>query len=124
MGRRRNATVREKWRDQRGETLVEVVASVLIMTLSVLLLFSAVMVSVRINRSAKDSDEEFYSALNAAEGQSTPAPTSIVPTGSKVTVKQEQPASAAASVEVEVDFYGGEGALSYQYSPTPPPTGP
>ena len=124
MDRRKDATVSGKWRDERGETLVEVVASVLIMTLSVLLLFSAVMVSVRINKSAKGSDEEFYSALNAAEGQSTPAPTGIVPTGSKVTVKQEQPASAATSVEVEVDFYGGEGALSYQYSPTPPPAGP
>lgn len=112
--------MREKWRDERGETLIEAVASVLIMALSVLLLFSAVTVSVRINRSAKEMDKEFYTALNAAEEQSTEAPDSIVPAGSKITVKQTVPA-AGFSVSAEAGFYGGEGALSYR---CPAPAGP
>lgn len=114
--------MREKWRDERGETLVEAVASVLIMTLAVLLLFSAVMVSVRINKRAKELDREFYTVLNAAEAQSAKiTDDKIVPADSKVTVKQTYPASTGMPVEVEVDFYGGEGALSYSY---PPPEGP
>lgn len=115
--------MREKWRDERGETLIEAAASVLIMALAVLLLFSAVAVSVRINRSAKNLDKEFYTVLNEAEKQSTAVTdSSIVPAGSKVTVKQTSPASApGVPVEVEVNFYGGEGALSYSY---PDPTGP
>lgn len=110
--------MRGKHRDEKGETLVEVVASILIMTLSVLLLFSAGMASVRINKGAKDLDKEFYSAWNAAEGQSTAALDTIVPAGSKVTVAQTS-AGATPPAEVDVTFYGGEGALSYKYLPSP-----
>lgn len=118
MEGRGNAAMTEKWGDERGETLIEVVASVLIMTLAVLLLFSAGMVSVRFNKEARNLDEKFYSALNAAEAQSTIAPDSIVPAGSsKVTVEQTLPVPAEAPVEVDVGFYGGEGVLSYKYSP-------
>lgn len=110
--------MREKWRNERGETLVEVVASVLIMTLSVLLLFSAGVASVHINKRAKNSDKEFYDVWYKAEAQSEKAPIAVVPSSSsKVTVKQTLPAPAGAAVEVPVDFYGGEGALSYRYSP-------
>ena len=108
--------MREKWRDERGETLVEVVAAVLIMTLAVLLLFGAVIVSIRINKSARNLDKDFYTVLNAAEAQSTKiTDNTIVPAGSKVTVKQVSPAPAGTALDAEVDFYGGEGALSYSY---------
>lgn len=109
--------MREKWRDERGETLVEVVAAVLIMTLAILLLFGAVIVSIRINKSARNLDKDFYTVLNAAEAQITKiTDNAIVPAGSKVTVKQVSPAPAGtADLDAEVDFYGGEGALSYSY---------
>ena len=112
--------MRGKWRDERGETLIEVVASVLIMTLAVVLLFGAVMTSVRINKRAKESDEKFYTALNAAERQSAEVTdTAIVPTGSKVKVEQKDTAgnTVGSSGEAAVKFYGGEGVLSYKYSP-------
>ena len=113
--------MREKWRDEGGETLVEVMASVLIMALSVLLLFSAAVASVRINKSAKDMDKEFYDALYKAEARSEKVPESIFPSvSSEVTVKQTSPGPAASPPKkVEVDFYGGEGALSYSYRDLP-----
>lgn len=116
MEERGDTVVREKWRDERGETLIEAVASILIMTLSVLLLFSAVIVSVRINGKAKELDQAFYSVWNAAEEQSTEALPGIVPAGSTVKVKQISPASTSAA-SVKVSFYGGEGVLSYLYKP-------
>ena len=110
--------MRGKCREERGEALIEVMASILIMTLSVLLLFSAAMASVRINKNAREQDEKFYKAWNAAEGQSTPADSSIVLT-SKVTVEQTMPAGGSAVVDVT--FYGEKGVLSYKYMPS---TGP
>lgn len=109
--------MRGKCREERGEALIEVMASILIMTLSVLLLFSAVMASVRINKNAREQDEKFYKAWNAAEGQSTPADSGIVLT-SKVTVEQ---IPAGGSAVVDVTFYGEKGVLSYKYMPS---TGP
>lgn len=115
--------MREKWRDEGGETLVEVMASVLIMALSVLLLFSAAVASVRINKSAKDMDKEFYDALYKAEARSEKVDAGIISDAmSKVTVKQTSPAPAVGPSEekdIEVDFYGGEGALSYSYRVSP-----
>lgn len=114
---RMSAIMRGKCREERGETLIEVMASILIMTLSILLLFSAVMASVRINKNAREQDEKFYKALNAAEEQSTPADFSIVPAS---TVTVEQPLAGGSAV-VGVTFYGEKGALSYKYTPS---TGP
>lgn len=119
MERRRNVIMEKKWSDERGETLVEVMASILIMTLAVLLLFSAVMTSIRINKSAQDLDKKFYVALNAAEEQkqgTEVTDNTIVPAGSKVKVGQ-----GTDLTEIAVNFYGGEGALSYSY---PSPAGP
>ena len=106
--------MREKWRDERGETLVEVTASILIMTLAVLMLFSAVMVSVRINRSARELDEAFYSVLNRAERQEASDVAAVGPAASRVTVQQVSPVPGVPR-DVTVKFYGGEGALSYSY---------
>lgn len=112
--------MRGKWRDERGETLIEVVASVLIMTLAVVLLFGAVMTSVRINKRAKESDEKFYTALNAAERQGAGDEAADVDSAaSKVKVEQKDTAgnTVGSSREAAVKFYGGEGVLSYKYSP-------
>lgn len=106
--------MREKWRDERGETLVEVTASILIMTLAVLMLFSAVMASVRINRSARELDKAFYSVLNRAERQGDSDEAAVDPAASTVKVEQVSPVTGGPR-DVTVKFYGGEGALSYSY---------
>lgn len=50
-----------------GETLVESLASILIITLSVSALGGMVVAAVRINSRAKAMSESFYSELSAAE---------------------------------------------------------
>lgn len=104
--------MREKLSSARGETLVEVMASILIGALSVALLFTAVTASVRMDRIAKAADAAYDTALNDAEAQTTPvAGTAIVPAGAhKVEVKNTDVTDAA---EVGVEYYGGMGALSY-----------
>lgn len=108
-----------KWKDNRGETLVEVLASILIGSLSVALLFSMVMASGNMDRSAKAADEMFNASLGKAEDQTaaSEADEAIVPAGAKVKVTYIPPIGSETSEEVAVTFYGGKGALSYALSP-------
>ncbi len=56
----------------RGESLVEVLASILIATLSVGLLLGGIAVSANLERHADQADENFYQTLNAAEERQDP----------------------------------------------------
>ncbi len=108
--------MRRKWKDARGETLIEVLAAILIGALSVTLLFGAVMASGNLDQDAKAADEALNKALELAEKQDTPvADAAIVPTA-EVTV-----ANDSGSVPLLVKFYGGEGALSYRLEGVTPP---
>lgn len=62
-------SVREKVRDNRGETLIEVMAAVVVTALSIALLFGTIMACTKIDQSARQSDQEHYSALTKAEVQ-------------------------------------------------------
>lgn len=111
--------MKRKWKDARGETLVEVLAAILIGTLSVALLFSAVMASSRMDKTAQTADEGFHAALKAAEGQDvevTPGAAAdgkiIIPDDAKVTIT-----GAGATATPPVTFYGGDGAVSYALKP-------
>lgn len=108
-----------KWKDSRGETLVEVLASILIGSLSVALLFSMVMASGNMDQSAKEADKIFNESLNAAEGR-TEADSSLIPAGAKVTVENTNP-FITEEAELPVTFYGGRGALSYALPEETPP---
>lgn len=105
--------MRQKLRDDRGETLVEVMASVVVAALSVVLLFGAVTASVQAGKSARRMDEEYYAALSAAEAQTVPMQEE--PSGT-VLVKYRQN-GVETSLFVTVDFYGGRGAVSYALPP-------
>lgn len=87
--------------DKRGEMLIEVLASVLIVSLSIALLFSCVMASYTVDRTAQKVDESYYVALDAAEKQGN----SIA--SESITINDE-PLSGGISV------YGGEGVYSYK----------
>ena len=105
-------------RNDRGETLIEVLASILIAALSVALLFTCVMASSRMEQSAQTKDAEHYSAFTAADTQNT----STLP-GGTVTISRVEPSpgpdpdptpSPLATATPPIGFYGGEGMFSYK----------
>lgn len=113
--------MKRKLKNTRGETLVEALASILIGALSVALLFTAVMASVNMDRTAKKADEDFNAALGMAEMQEPGTEingSAIVPSGARVTVENTDP-SITGTANPEVNFYGGDGAISYALNTTP-----
>ena len=98
--------VKAKLRSSRGETLVEVLAAVLVATLSVGLLMGGVAASAGINRQADRSDEAFYETLTAAESR----------TGTSASGNVLM-AEGAESISLPVLVYGGEDLWSYAWAP-------
>lgn len=93
-----------KLKDNRGETLVEMLASILIAALAVALLFTCCMASVQMGGQARAADKRYYENLSAAEARTE------VKEAGKVKVEGN-----SNSVEVEIQLYGGEGTYSYQW---------
>ena len=124
--------MREKLRNSRGETLVEVLVSVLVCALSITLLAGAVTASANIDLRAQAADTEYYTALSKAERQSrTPAGgSSEADTYNSLRgeTKVSVTSGGGGSVEIEPDatsklyFYGTERLLSYAIDkPEPAP---
>lgn len=103
-----------KLKNNRGETVIEVLASVLIAALSVALLFGAVSASARIDMSARKMDGEYYGALSAAEAQESPMPEKP---GGTADVKYWENGVEKSLPPLAVVFYGGRGAVSYALPP-------
>lgn len=99
-----------KLKDQRGETLTEVLAAVLVSAISVALLFGGVMASASVEDQARKWDTAYYGALSAAEGRAEMA-TPPVDTGFKLKVTTNAP--GVLSQEVGIQVYGQKGAWSY-----------
>ena len=57
----------KKIKQKKGETLVETLAALLIATLSVMMLTSAITASARINGKNREADEKFVKELQIAE---------------------------------------------------------
>lgn len=91
-----------KLRSQRGETLVEVLAAILIASLSVAMLLGGVAVSANLGRQADTADAYFYETLTAAEMRQTPVANGSV-----------ELTQGGISIEIPVWVYGGEGLYSY-----------
>lgn len=88
-----------KLKSQRGETLVETMASIVIAALSVALLFTCVMAASQINRMAREADEAYYADLTAAETQAAVAKSGTI----KISEKP-----------FDISLYGGEGMYSFK----------
>lgn len=95
-----------KLRDSRGETLVELLASILIAALSVALLFTCCLASAEMDENARKSDERYYKALSEAEAQTQAAG------GDPVNVKVE---GNSTSTTIDAILYGGEDMYSYRW---------
>lgn len=99
--------IQKKLCSQRGETLVELMVSILIATLSVGLLLGGVAVSVNINRQAQKADTYFYETLSLAESQKEPLTDGIAP---KPTIDLEE---NAKTIRIPVQVFGGTGLYTY-----------
>lgn len=98
-----------KLKSQRGETLVETLASIVIAALSVALLFTCVMAASQINRMAQEADAAYYADLTAAETQAADA---------------DHPAKSG-EIEINgigfaISLYGGQGMYAYARGGTGP----
>lgn len=110
--------MKKKLKEVRGETLVEVLVSILIGALSISMLFGAVMASGTMDKATREKDETFYKNLDKAEARTEdPDPTHNPPSGLKVKVENTDSTITAVTAEIPVTFYGGEGALSYALTP-------
>lgn len=99
-----------KLRHNRGETLVEVLAAVLVSALSVALLFSYVMASSSIDRKAYQMDTAHYEAVSDADGEPEQAGTGTV----TITDTNADPSRRYAPSDFNVVIRGSEGLYSYR----------
>ena len=102
-------------RAQRGETLVEVLVSLLVVTLATLLLASMATWAARVKLTAREKDETFTKALQEVEGRTgTPGSGTIVITDTAET-------DPAPEVTVPVDIYTQDRLTSYVPEGVPGP---
>lgn len=94
-----------KLRENRGETLVETFAAIVVATLSVALLFGGIVASGRIEADAKRVDEAHYDAFSEAEEQAA--------AGTEATVTIENLGNGASDT-LNVELHGGAGIYSYK----------
>lgn len=92
-------------RAQRGETLVEVLVALLIVTLATLLLASIVSVSFSVNLTARQKDEKFYKALSKVEAMNSGA--QVGGTEKSVVIEHipKDPTEPTETTTVKVDVY-------------------
>lgn len=110
----RRTSLSRKLQSARGETLVEVLASIVIGALSIALLFGCVMASWEMDRGTARTDQDYYAGLSAAEMQGgTPIGNGSV----KIT-------GNSLDGTVNVSIYGGAGMYSYRLDPGGTPVPP
>ena len=86
-------------RASKGETLVETLVAILIITFSAIILINMTIASTNINRKVESSDANFRDELAAAEGLQNPAK-------GQIAVKSE-----SGTYKYSVEYYGKEDGL-------------
>ncbi len=89
-----------KLQSRRGETMVEMLVSMMILTLTICLLVTMIVVSYQFDRQAREADNKFKEDLAAAENF-TGAHTS-----GKIILKPD----GGPSVEIDVEIYSKDGS--------------
>lgn len=92
-----------KLKSRRGETLTEVLVSMLIVVMSALMLATMVVSAASINKKANDAVEKVYEELAAAEAKAAVDSNGFVTVGF---------GGMASEITVNVDYYGGGNALT------------
>lgn len=101
-----------KLQGSRGETLVEMLASILIATLSVAVLFTCIMTAAGIDRTTREKDEGYYQSLTAAERQEPGTDEDGTPLPAETA--QLKVTGDGPDKTFTVALYGGEGLWSYK----------
>ena len=100
-----------KLKQQKGETLIEALVSMLICTLAIGLLVTSILVATRINAANAEADAKFYKDLNRAE-------TYLEEEGyEKTTINITITSDSIGFETKEVTLYGGEDGtfVAYDY---------
>lgn len=98
--------LKRKLHSQKGETLIELLVSILIAALSVGMLMTGVTVSSRLNRAAQERDAVFYQLLTKAESRQDPI--AAGPVSPDVRIQER-----GTAFTVSVQLYGDEQLCSY-----------
>lgn len=117
-----------KLRNETGETLVEVLAAILIGALAISLLFNTVRVVRRMDAISDELNAVFNTSLMAAETHSRVVddegnPVGSIPDDAKLTLYKAD--DDTDSMELGAEWHGGTGAWSYlaDFSSMPLPIG-
>lgn len=111
----------KKIHNDRGETLIEVLTSIIIGILSVAMMYSCIQMATNMDEKAKALDDEHYAGLSAADVQApSPEPTSGTVTIERVKTTYNstasitpEPPSATLSTELDITIYGDAEMSSY-----------
>lgn len=109
----------KKLQNQRGETLVETLVSIVIATLSIAMVASASVVASQIIQTGRAEQNDFSAAVQAAETKNAAVAQAVV-TASEVSVGADGAVVAvpsATSGTVAVQVYGAEDIYSYAEAP-------
>ena len=90
--------------NNRGETLVEVLVSILVAAMSMLLLLGCVTASARLDRQAKEMDSGYYEGFTKADAQAAES----------AGVGSVRIAGDSGEVSPGIIIYGGGGIFSYK----------
>ncbi len=106
-------------RGRKGETLVEVLVSLIIVTLATLLMVSMVTTSGNINLAARKKDEKFYEALTKVESVDsstgvTNASGGLIEYTVRIRQTKPDPASVDSVATAEVHVYTSEDLTLYK----------
>lgn len=110
----------DKLKNNSGESLVELLASVLIGALSMGLLLTLIIAAARMDRGAEKYDMDFYKSLGEAELQDETALENEAGFPKKSTVKVVLAENPAVTADPEVICFGGNGVYSYRICPSDP----
>lgn len=111
--------MKRKWKEERGETIIEALSAILIGALAVSLLFSAALSSWTMNAGTQDSDDVFRTSLENADARLASAVSTDTATVTVAYTAAANGSAAGGDKKLTVKLYGGRGALSYAL-PSPP----
>ena len=109
--------LRNKLSSRRGETLVETLAAILIVTFASIILLSMIAAATKLNITAKQHDRAMAAELNVAEAQDSDYPNTK--TKDTTEIKIYAPGSDAPQSIPVTEFNSGDGTLfSFAYRET------